>query len=49
MFQSMDLRSVSLTGGEFYRRRELVREYLAAFDTDRLVHTFRLGAVLYHP
>ena len=46
MFQSMDLRSVSLTGGEFYRRRELVREYLAAFDTDRLVHTFRLRAGL---
>lgn len=46
MFQEMDLRSVSLTAGEFYRRRELVLEYLAAFDTARLVRTFRLNAGL---
>lgn len=46
MFQEMDLRLVSLTGGEFYRRRKLVREYLAAFDINRLVHTFRLNANL---
>lgn len=46
MFRSMDLRDVSLTGGEFARRRELVRAYLAAFDTGRLLHTFRLNAGL---
>ena len=46
MFHSADLRSVILTGGEFLRRRELVRGYLASFDTDRLLHTFRLNAGL---
>lgn len=44
MFRSVDLRSVSLTKGEFYKRRKLVQEYLAAFDINRLLHTFRLNA-----
>ena len=46
MFHSLSIRDVSLLGGEFCRRRELVREYLASFDTDRLLHSFRLNAGL---
>lgn len=43
---SMRLDEVQLTDDAFAPRRELVRRYLATFDVDRLMHTFRCRAGL---
>lgn len=42
--QNFSLNEVTLTEGTFADRQNLVREYLAAFDIDRLLHTFRIQA-----
>lgn len=43
---AFDLEDVQLLDGPFLHARELDRKYLLSFDTDRLLHTFRLNAGL---
>ncbi|PJM78271.1 hypothetical protein CUU80_10330 [Bifidobacterium scaligerum] len=43
-YRGFELPDVTLTGGEFFRRQMLVRDYVLQFDLDRLMHTFRTNA-----
>lgn len=44
MFTNFKLDNVKLIDPCFVRRRELVKQYVADFDIDRLMHTFRINA-----
>ncbi|MDQ0115510.1 beta-L-arabinofuranosidase domain-containing protein [Paenibacillus harenae] len=44
MFTNFKLDDVKLIDPCFVRRRELVKQYVADFDIDRLMHTFRINA-----
>ena len=46
MFKNFALNNVKLKGGVFGHRRDLVKKYIAGFDTDRLMHNFRVNAGL---
>ncbi len=46
MWKNLALNEVKLTDTEFGVRRQLCKEYLRRFDTDRLMHTFRINAGL---
>lgn len=44
MFYSFKLDEVSVQDNDFAPRKELVKKYMKEFDTDRLMHTFRINA-----
>ncbi|WP_247897835.1 beta-L-arabinofuranosidase domain-containing protein [Paenibacillus pabuli] len=44
LFANFSLDAVRLTAGDLALRRQLVKIYIAAFDVDRLMHTFKLNA-----
>lgn len=44
MFTNFKLDDVKLMDLCIIRRRELVKQYVADFDIDRLMHTFRINA-----
>lgn len=46
MFSTFRLNEVKLTDKYFAFRRELVKKYIVEFDTNRLMHTFRINAGL---
>ncbi|NQX47947.1 glycoside hydrolase family 127 protein [Paenibacillus tritici] len=46
MFKNFGLDEVTLTDHDFASRRQLVKKYIAEFDLNRLLHTFKLNAGL---
>lgn len=44
MYANFGLDEVGLTDGDFACRRALVKKYITEFDTNRLMHTFRINA-----
>jgi len=44
MFNNFDLDKVKISDKYFANRRDLVKKYIAEFDTNRLMHTFRKNA-----
>jgi DUF1680 family protein len=44
MFANFNLDKIELNDKYFAFRRELVKKYIAKFDTNRIMHTFRLNA-----